>query len=193
MDDKGLNRMLHAVDSKADLLTELINEMLDVSRIERGVLPLRLEQFDLTRLLQEVASGFKMTAPDFAIECELPGEPITINADRQRIEQVLVNLVNNAIKYSGGTRKVQLNVTDGAAGPTVLVRDPGVGIPAAQQGQVSSRFFRASNVSTPRYSGLGLGLYISHGIVMRHGGSMWDESSEGVGSTFYFTLPSDQD
>src|SRR5204863_9858450 len=98
------------------------------------------------------ASGFKMTAPDFAIEYELPGEPITINADRQRIEQVLVNLVNNAIKYSGGTRKVELTVTEGGAGPTVSVRDHGVGIPAAQQGQVFSRFFRASNVSTPRYS-----------------------------------------
>jgi signal transduction histidine kinase len=119
----------------------------------------------------------------------MPDEPVMVGADRQRIEQVLTNLVQNAIKYSSDTKRIEIACRVEGDEVVTSVHDYGVGIPAAQQSRVFQRFFRASNVSTSNYSGLGLGLFISHGIITRHGGRMWLESAEGQGSTFYFALP----
>jgi signal transduction histidine kinase len=135
---------------------------------------------------------------------------MVVNADRQRIEQVLSNLIQNAIKYSRQSRRVEVQVAvtvtmtpattpatiRATSGPAtsgtevvVSVRDYGVGIPAEAQAHVFERFFRADNIAPTQYAGLGLGLYIAYDIVSRHGGRMWLESTEGAGSTFYFALP----
>jgi signal transduction histidine kinase len=112
-----------------------------------------------------------------------------VEADRHRIEQVILNLLQNAIKYASDNQRAEVSVARHEGEAVVAVRDFGVGIPAEEQEQVFGRFFRASNVSARNYTGLGLGLFISHGIVTRHGGRMWLESTEGQGSTFYFALP----
>ncbi len=118
-----------------------------------------------------------------------------VHADQHRLEQVLTNLLDNAVKYASrignAQNRVEVKVEVLAGEAVTSVRDYGLGIPADQIGLVFSRFFRADNVKSAHYPypGLGLGLYISMGIVERHGGRMWVESKEGEGSTFYFALP----
>ncbi|MGA7731370.1 MAG: PAS domain S-box protein [Chloroflexia bacterium] len=192
--NEKLRRTLITIDEQANRLTRLINEMLEVSRIQSDTLPLHHEQFDLCALVQHTVESLTPTAHDFTIELDVSATACPVFADRGRIEQVVTNLVQNAIKYSGDSRLVEVCVSreeDGSA-VRVSVRDYGVGIPTDQQSQVFMRFFRARNVSATSASGLGLGLYISHEIVTRHGGRIWLESEEGRGSTFHFTLPLDQ-
>lgn len=187
--DPRLERTLRIIDDKADSLTRLISELLDVSRMRAGILELYTEPLDLGGLVREIVGSLELTAPSFTFDLELPNTPLPVEVDRERIEQVVTNLMNNAIKYSGASRKVEVCVRRDGEEAVVSVRDFGVGVPPEQQTHVFDRFFRASNVATPRFSGLGLGLFISHGIVERHGGRMWLESVEGEGSAFYFALP----
>ncbi len=187
--DERLMRTLRVIDEQSNRLTRLINELLDVSRTQNNTLSLYAEPFDLRRLVHEVVTNQQLTAPDFTLTVSLPSLPTPVNADAQRIEQVLVNLVQNAIKYSGESQRVDVSVTADGDEAITTVRDFGVGIPLDQQLQVFNRFFRASNVSSRHYSGLGLGLFIAHGIIERHGGRMWLQSVEGTGSTFSFALP----
>jgi two-component system sensor histidine kinase VicK len=123
------------------------------------------------------------------IEFHLPDKPAQVVGDPYRLEQVVANLLENAIKYSpnGGTIRVALE----DRGDVVLlsVSDPGIGIPADQQEHLFERYFRARNVSTHSYGGLGLGLYICRDIVERHHGRIWVESEVGRGSTFHVALP----
>jgi PAS domain S-box-containing protein len=187
--DERLVRMLRALDKKTDVLTKLINEMLDMSSIEQGELPLETQHVDLVQLVQAAINGLELTAAQFGVRYDLPDDPVMVNVDAQRIEQVLTNLVTNAMKYSGDSRQVDIAVVPGGDEVITSVRDYGVGIPAGQLELVFGRFFRAGNVSATRYPGLGLGLYISEGIISRHSGRIWVESTEGSGSTFYFSLP----
>lgn len=193
--DERLVRTLRIVDEKADQLTRLISEMLDVSRIENGRLALERQRMDLAPLVREAAGGMRLTSPDFTIATDVQQEPIFVDADPQRIEQVLANLVDNAVKYTGNDtgneKKIEIHVHRRGGEAVTSVRDYGVGIPDDQQKQVFGRFFRAKNVAAARYPypGMGLGLFVSHTIVTMHGGRMWVESKEGKGSTFYFSLP----
>jgi signal transduction histidine kinase len=193
--DERLIRSLRIVVDKADLLTKLISEMLDVSQIEQGILPLELEEFDLCELIEQVVSGMELTASDFKFETHFPRKPVIVYADRQRIEQVLTNLLENAVKYTSGlsatTPRVEITVLERDGQALTSIRDQGVGIPSDQQEQVFSRFFRASNVASARYPypGMGLGLFISRDIINRHDGRIWVESSGDQGSIFSFTLP----
>jgi PAS domain S-box-containing protein len=188
-DGARLARTLTIINEQSNRITRLVNEMLDVSSMESQTLTLNLEQFDLRGVIEEVASNHELVSPEFELEVRLPDKPTMVIADRQRIEQVLTNLVQNAMKYSGGSNRIEIAVQTEGGEVVTSVRDYGVGIPASQQSRVFQRFFRASNVSTSNYSGLGLGLFISHGIITRHGGRMWLESAEGQGSAFYFALP----
>ena len=193
--DEKLVRTLGIVSDKADQLTRLMNDMLDVSRIEHDMLPLNITTFDVGKLLEEVVSSLELIAPDFEFDLDIPATPLLVKADRQRIEQVVTNLLENAIKYTGKVSMTKCKIEIGirAIGKEVVtsIRDHGVGIPAEQQSQVFSRFFRASNVTSAQYPypGMGLGLFISHSIVERHGGKIWVESSPQDGSTFSFSLP----
>ncbi len=188
-DGARLARTLSIINDQANRITRLVNEMLDVSRMESQTLTFDLEHFDLRTIIEEVASNQTLVSPDFELDLRMPEEPLVVGADRQRLEQVLTNLVQNAVKYSGESRRIEIATWAEGDEAITYVRDFGVGIPANQQSRVFQRFFRASNVSTSNYSGLGLGLFISHGIITRHGGRMWLESVEGEGSTFYFALP----
>jgi signal transduction histidine kinase len=187
-------RTLRIINSKADSLNQLINDMLDVSRIERGELLLQREPFDLSQLVSEVVGYQALVHEEFEFNHELATQPVTINGDRQRIEQVLTNLIENAAKYSGNSRKVEVStetrgLDEGEGEAVISVKDHGVGIPAHEQQRVFERFFQATNATSAHRSGLGLGLYITQGIVARHGGRMWLESAVGDGSTFYVALP----
>jgi len=137
----------------------------------------------------------ELLAGDFTFHLDAPSEPLMVNADHQRIEQVVSNLLENGIKYTSKTspdsQKIEISIARNNGEVVTAVRDHGVGIPAEQQSQVFSRFFRASNVATSYYSypGMGLGLFIAHNIIERHGGRIWVDSVEKDGSTFSFALP----
>lgn len=193
LDDEKLIRLLGIVEEQANRLTRLINELLDVTHTGAGMLAMEMEPLDLREPIEAVVRNIELTAPDFTFELDLPPVPTTVRGDRQRLEQVLTNLVHNAVKYSGDERKVEVtaSIREDDSGPEVVVavRDNGVGVPAEQQPHVFERFFRGRNVDIRHYDGLGLGLFIAHGIISTHSGRMWLESVEGQGSTFYFSLP----
>jgi len=162
--------------------------LLDISRLHLGQLELTVERVDLPELIQEVADRVALTASQHRIR-PVTLEPVVVRGDRDRLEQVLVNLADNAVRYSpqGGDVEVALVVQGDEA--VVSVRDYGVGIPAEKQARIFQQFFRAHMGTPYDYGGLGVGLYISNEIVKRHGGRMWFESQEGRGSTFFFSLP----
>jgi two-component system sensor histidine kinase VicK len=171
-------------------LTSLINDLLDASRVESGRLALRPQPTRLDTLVERAIRVSRSSHDsEHRIELHVPDMPAQVLGDPYRLEQVVANLLENAIKYSpnGGTIRVSLE----NRGDVVLlsVSDPGIGIPKDQQEHLFERYFRARNVSTHSYGGLGLGLYICRDIVERHHGRIWVESEVGRGSTFYVALP----
>ncbi|NMO16505.1 PAS domain-containing protein [Pyxidicoccus fallax] len=170
-------------------ITGLINDLLDASRIEAGRLALHPETTRLDSLVEHVLQAMEVHRGDHSIHFERPQQPVLVRADPYRLEQVIANLVENAFKYSpdGGTIRVELRQRGELA--MLSVADPGIGIPPDQQKLLFDRYFRARNVSSRSYGGLGLGLYISRDIVERHGGRIWVESEVGRGSTFHVALP----
>jgi PAS domain S-box-containing protein len=182
---------LERMDRQLNRLTKLIGDMLDQTRIERGKLQLEPEPCEYSALVTEVIEDVQSTAPRHVIVWE--GMPaITVTADRQRIGQVLTNLLTNAVKYSPEADKVVVTAAIEGDELVTRVRDFGIGIPAEKQAQVFDRFYRVEGADGPEHEsfpGLGLGLYISAEIVRLHGGRIWVESQEGTGSTFAFALP----
>lgn len=171
-------------------LTSLVSDLLDVSKIQTGKLILRLSNFDLDELLNEVAVIILETSSSshaIEIDYDLTAKK-NITADRQRIEQVLINLLTNAVKYSPYSDKIMVKVIHNGDLVRVSVKDFGIGIPQAQQDKIFTRFYRIEELE-PLYSGLGIGLYISSEIIARHGGKLWVESRQGEGSTFLFEIP----
>ena len=171
-------------------MERLVCDLLDVSRIDSGKLALRTECFDLVALCRQVADE-QMAAADRPIELELPEEPVELEADPDRIGQVLTNLLSNALKYSAQLSGVRLRLVRDGNVATASVRDAGAGIPLDAMPHLFERFYRVPGVQVQSGSGvgLGLGLFISKEIVERHGGRIWVESAVGEGSSFNFTLP----
>lgn len=169
-------------------LTRLVSDLLDVSKIQAGKLQLNYTTFNMEHLLDECIESMRHTSKTHEVIRE--GEPanIGITGDRQRIEQVLMNYLTNAIKYSPKADRVIVSTKVTDTDVTVGVKDFGIGIPPEEQEKVFSRFYRVEGLN-PGITGLGIGLYISAEIVLRHNGKVWVESEEGLGSTFYFSIP----
>lgn len=170
-------------------LSGLISDLLDVSKVQSGKLILRPDHFDLVELIDDVVEILQETNRTHTIvfEKELAGAG-TIYADKHRVEQVLINLLNNAIKYSPKADRVIVKLSTTADRVRVEVKDFGIGVPIEQQQRIFDRFYRIEELG-PAYSGLGIGLYLSSEIVSRHGGKLWVESALGAGSTFIFEFP----
>ncbi|WP_214071744.1 PAS domain S-box protein [Mucilaginibacter sp. dw_454] len=186
-DDRNKNFIKKAL-AQVGKLTSLISDLLDVSKIQTGKLPLSYAKFDLSTILTEVSDMMQQSHITHQIELHYNKKSIHINADQQRIEQVLINLITNAIKYSPGAGKVIINAELIGEKVKVSVRDFGIGIDKDQHDRIFSRFYRVENLAA-HMSGLGIGLYISHEIIERHKGKMWVDSELGKGSTFTFELP----
>ncbi len=170
-------------------LTALINDLLDASRIEAGRLALHFEPLELDDMVARALAGMEAERGQHRIDYTPPDAPLLIRGDTYRLEQVIDNLLENALKYSPGDSTVSVRLEKKDAFALLSVRDEGIGIPRDQQQQLFERYFRARNVAVTSYGGLGLGLYISRDIVERHGGRIWVESEVGRGSTFYVALP----
>jgi signal transduction histidine kinase len=178
---------LGKIEGQADRLHHLINALLDVSRIASGRLELELEEVDLSQLAAEVVARFQDEAvrAGCTLGASVPA-PVVGQWDRNRLEQVLTNMVTNAIKYGPGKPiEVVVEVSDARA--RLAVRDQGVGIAPDDQQRIFDRFERAS--STRSFGGIGLGLWIVREIVRAHEGEVRVESALGAGATFIVDLP----
>ncbi len=173
---------------KAGKLIALVSDLLDISKIEAGKLQLNKEPFDIRPLVDEAIELIQLSTTTHRISLETDIECFLIEGDKQRIEQVIVNLLTNAVKYSPASDAVYVFLQKTDSGIRIGVRDTGIGIPKEKIANIFSRFYRVEGLS-PHMSGLGIGLYITREIVERHHGKIWVESTEGAGSTFWFSLP----
>jgi signal transduction histidine kinase len=174
-----------------DRMSRLILELLDVSRIETGRLEIRREPIAWAQFVRDVVHRHHTAVSDRRFHLQVPDESKFITGDRDRLEQVLGNLLENAVKYSPEGSDIMVGVEDRGDSYLTSVCDRGIGIPVDELAQVFERFHRGRHVSSTNYGGLGLGLYITKQIIERHGGSIWVESKEGAGTTFYFSLPNE--
>lgn len=169
-------------------LTDLISDLLDVSRVHTGKLELSRSDFDLSSLLKDVVGNIQKTTLQHQIFLYTNNKKLMVNADRNRIEQVIINLLANAIKYSPNEKKITVDADIKGKDIVVSVKDHGIGIPQDDIDNVFTRFFKVSGLAST-FAGLGIGLYISSEIIKRHGGDMWVESGIDKGSAFHFTIP----
>jgi signal transduction histidine kinase len=171
----------------------LVSDLLDVSRIQSGKLEHRLAPLDLVALTREVVAEHGLAHPQRAIMLAEPAAPVIVQADSDRIRQVLANYLSNAHRYAPLDQPIAVEVrrNEDARIVRVSVRDQGPGVAASEQARIWERFYRAPGISPTISSGvgLGLGLYICRDIIERHGGQVGVENEAQEGSTFWFTLP----
>lgn len=183
--------MLTRLDLQIDKLTGLINTLLDVAKVQSGQMDYAAELLEVKDLILDVVDQMQGACPKHKIitQVETSGK---VMGDKKRLEQVLTNLISNAVKYSPEAREVIVKVVRDNHHYVFSVQDFGVGIPKDMQDKVFGRFFRVSESSGNRVSGLGLGLFIALQIVKQHNGKLWLESQPGKGSTFYFSLAAER-
>ncbi len=182
---------LQIIKTNVERLAELANDLLDVSRIEAGMVQLQIQELNLADLLDEVVVTFQaeLERKGLILAIQVPHDLPTILGDRNRLIQLLTNLTSNACKYTPGGGQVGILARLVDSQIQVDVVDTGIGISRQDQEQIFSRFFRADNPLIREIGGTGLGLSIAKSIVSLHGGEIWVESELGRGSTFSFTLP----
>lgn len=182
------NETLEMANRQSKKLARLIDELLDVSRMQQGRVEMRLAEVELADVVREVAERMRLLSEGHEIETKIEGAA-PIVADRDRIEQVLENLVGNAIKYSPESGRVEMSLHTNGANAVVSVRDEGIGIAASEVEKIFGLFYRSPDPRADQIGGLGIGLYISREIVSRHHGRLWAERNAGAGTTFHLTLP----
>lgn len=187
--DERMSRLLGKMDAQTNKLTRLVNDLLDVSRMRHGRLEFHEDAFDLGEVAAEAVEQLRLTGEEREIRIE--GEVARpVRGDRDRVGQVLTNLLTNALKFSLPSQPVVVRLAPGAEEATVSVRDFGIGIEAVHQQRLFERFYRVDDPDERTYPGLGIGLFIANEIVTRHGGVMRVASAgKGQGAEFSFTLP----
>ena len=180
---------LESIDRATDRLTELVDRLLDLSRLEAGLLRLNRRPTSISKLIEETVAEVKLRAPGHQVVLKQTDRLLMINIDARRIRQVLDNIIDNAIKYSEEGTSIVIGAKLTGPELQVSVADQGIGIPARDLERVFDRMYRIEQRLTPDTGGAGLGLAICKGLVEAHGGRIWVESKLGKGSTFYFTLP----
>jgi len=177
---------LEKIETQLQRLTQLINELLDVSRIQEGKITLRREKFNIGVLVQEIIDDMQILTEKHHITSKILTQK-NIYADKYRITQVLINLLSNAIKYSQNASRIIVHCRGKNEHLLISVKDFGVGIPKKNCAKIFERFYQGENQN--KHGGLGLGLYISSTFVRQHGGKIWVRSQVGKGSLFTFSLP----
>jgi two-component system phosphate regulon sensor histidine kinase PhoR len=191
-DPPAARRFLARMEAEVDALTQMANELLELSRIESGQVPLELKTVQPCALLESAVDRMRAQAEraNLSLSTDCPGDLPSIPVDGPRLEQVLVNLLHNAIKFTNQGEVVASARQDG---PSVVfsIRDTGIGIPADDLPRIFERFYKTDRARSHsgQGGGTGLGLSIARHIVEAHGGRIWAESEEGRGSTFSFAIP----
>lgn len=183
----GFGDFISRTKRNAERLKKLVNELYKSTKLISGNYDLQGEVFDFDELVEETIQVIGQAHPSYHIEIRGKAE-LTLSADKDKLMQVLINYLTNAVKYSGGNTHIEVSVVVRDGSLVVAVTDRGKGIPAKELPFVFNRFYRAEK--TRNLEGLGIGLFLSRQIVEAHQGRTWVESKEGEGSTFYFSLPS---
>ena len=190
LDDARLDRYLTIIGQTSARLAVLMEDLLDVSRLQGGQMPLRRRPTELRTLVREAVARQQLQTSShrFSVVTESVG---SLQIDPDRIEQVVTNLLDNAVKYSPGGGAIRIELRRDGEGAALCVRDSGIGLPGEALERIFQPFGRAANAAAQHIPGLGLGLYICRQIVEQHGGRLWAESpGEGQGTTMTLWLPS---
>lgn len=179
---------LQKMDAQLNKLISLIGDLLDSTKLEGGRLQFHAGYYDFNELVEDIVDEMEQTTTKHKL-VKILSSTKTVHGDRDRIGQVITNLISNAIKYSPYSKEIIITTKTQKNNMTLSVKDFGHGIAKEKQEKVFERFFRVSGKNQDTFAGLGLGLYISAEIVKRHSGHIWVESEENKGATFSFTLP----
>lgn len=188
-DETTRNEFLSIIADESDKLTDLVENLLEMSRIEAGRLPITPEPVLLSRFCKTVTERVAKHYPSIDFVCDMDEPLPVVEADPRRVEQVLLNLLQNAARYSGSKVVTVRGSYDGGHEVVVSVVDHGKGIAAEHLPSLFDKFYRAEKGSSGSSAGTGLGLAICKALVEAQGGRIWVESTRGKGTTFYFTLP----
>jgi two-component system, OmpR family, phosphate regulon sensor histidine kinase PhoR len=191
LDEAGRERFISMIVDESERLAAIVNQILLANQLEVGRLDLVTEPFDAADLMERVVESARTHAPSkITFDVQVAEGVPPVAADKDRARQVLVNLVENAVKYSPGGGRIELGLESEDGTVRFRVVDEGMGIPADEQERIFEKFYRLDPNMTQGIGGTGLGLYICSELVERMGGQIWLESKEGIGSAFYFQLPS---
>jgi signal transduction histidine kinase len=179
---------LEKINQQTHRLNDLVGDLLDLSSIQSGKIPLQLGQCDLAQICRAVVEEQRLLTGR-TITLEIPAEPVLIKADTDRLSQVVTNLLSNALKYSPEEKPVFVRLSQDEGTTLIAIEDSGPGIPGEEQEHIFEPFYRASHARQSSKNGMGLGLAICKDIVERHGGSIWCDSYPDKGSSFYVKLP----
>lgn len=184
-------RLVGNLRSSIDRLARIVDDLSEVTQLEAGRFELEHERFDIVEAARSVVASMGSLFHERGMSAAVSAtdEPIEVYGDRERTVQVLTNLLTNAHKYGAEATSAEVSISIDGKRALISVSDKGRGIGAEDREQVFEKFFRARAARSERIPGSGLGLSISRGLVEAQGGKIWVDSEEGVGSTFYFTLP----
>lgn len=188
--DKNVTEYIHRAHEQVLKLEKLISELLDISKIENGKLKMNKKHFDLEQMVQNTILTISNISREAGVSIVREGERFKnqVFADEIRVEQVLINFLTNAIKYSPGSGKVVVRTSQGANHFCIAVQDFGIGIPEEKQKHIFSKFYRVEE-SSVKFQGLGIGLYICAEIIRQHQGTYGITSTLGKGTTVHFSIP----
>lgn len=175
-------------------LLKLINDLLDISSIEKGQIIQEMEKVSLREIVEKSVEDIKSSAEEKGLEIQvtMPEDPMFLNAAGDRLEEVFINLLSNAVKFTPEGGRIILSILEDSDSFKIRVEDTGIGVPREEQSKIFKDFYQASNVETKKIKGAGLGLSIVKQIIEAHQGKIWMESELGKGAKFFFTLPKEQ-
>jgi PAS domain S-box-containing protein len=190
-DTETIRESMEIIEEESDRLAELIDNLLDASRLQAGQMQLEKQGVQLDRLAARIAQEFRTQTRLHALDLDFAPDFPEVQGDPERLRQVLSNLLSNAIKYSPDQGKITISGRYDDQHVYVAVSDQGIGIPAGERDRIFDRFYRVENALSRRTQGAGLGLYLVKSVIEAHRGRIWVSSSPGQGSTFVFSLPRD--
>lgn len=186
--DDQKEKYLKVIEAEGKRLSGLVNDFLDITKIEAGTIIFKPEKIDIHDIIKEVQGAFDL-AGDIKIETQMPSTPMMIYADRDKIKQVFTNLLANALRYTPEKGKITIASGNENGRIKISIHDDGPGIQKEDIKKIFDKFYRSDDDISKKSRGSGLGLAITRGIISQHKGEIWAESEPGAGSTFIFTLP----